>query len=246
MSEQPDLAALIAQLEAERAEMDVTIALLRRRMGMSPANGDTPAASSSTSAMPSAGRDTIITGRVRPDEFFRLSIADAIAKLLSIMKQPQSPASIVSGLKAGGVLTNAKNFPANVNTELKRMRERGTVVNTPSGWGLAEWYPGRPKQNEAPKGKKKTRVRAKVAAKPAAKSTPKVRVRPQPSAKPTPSGEAASADTAPAPPEAAPQSIKSRNGQRAWRAFAAEQIHGGKSMAEAAAAWKERKAASEE
>jgi hypothetical protein len=152
MSDQPDVATVLAQLERERAELDITIAHLKRRLGLAT---DTDAASPVALGGVSngGGRDVQITGRVRADEFFRLSIADAIAKYLGIMKRPEMPATIVAGLRNGGVLTNAKNFPANVNTELKRMRERGLVVNTTAGWGLSEWYPQKPKQPEAPRKK---------------------------------------------------------------------------------------------
>jgi len=157
MADQPDINTLLAQLEAERAELDLTIGRIRRFLMLPEGGGNggatpLPGANSLTA---NVGRDTAITGRVRQDEFFRLSISSAIVKYLSIMKQPQNPTNIVSGLKAGGVLTNAKNFYTNVNTELKRMRARDLVVNTPSGWGLAEWYPQKPKQAEAPKAKKK-------------------------------------------------------------------------------------------
>ncbi len=154
-----DIQTLLAQLEAERAELDVTITQLRRRLGLSPSNGDSPRPL--VPSDPNAGRDTaVVVGRVRPDEFFRLSISDAIMKYIGIMKQPQNPMAIVNGLKAGGVLTNAKNFYANVNTELKRMKARDLIVNTPSGWGLSEWYPNKPKAVEA-KPKKRPKKRPK-------------------------------------------------------------------------------------
>lgn len=218
MADQTDsMTQLLAELETERAELDATISLLRRRLGQSPTadgNGGSPPFTVS----PMVGRDTPVTGRVRTDEFFRLSTADAIMKYLGIMKQPQNPMAIVTGLKAGGVLTNAKNFYANVNTELKRMRMRGLIVNTPSGWGLSEWYPQKPKGNESTAPKKRGRHKSKKAAgaKPKAKAT-------------KPVDSAAKAAAAP--------------GKSEWTQFAAEQMKAGKSMAEAAAAWKERKSA---
>jgi len=215
MADQTDsLTQLLSELEAERAELDSTISLLRRRLGMSASN-DGNGGSNPLGVSPNVGRDTQVTGRVRSDEFFRLSTADAIMKYLSIMKQPQNPTSIVNGLKAGGVLTNAKNFYANVNTELKRMRARTLIVNTPSGWGLSEWYPQKPKGNELPAPKKKGKKKSKKHADAKAK---------------------AGASTAPAPkPSAAP-------GKSGWTKFAGQQMKAGKSMKEAATAWKQRKA----
>lgn len=211
----PTLASLLADLEAERAELDVTIAHLRRRAGFAPGNEGSAAPSTNGGSRDmNAGRDTaVIVGRVRPDEFFRLSIADAITKYLGIMKQPQNPMAVVNGLKAGGVLTNAKNFYANVNTELKRMRARDLVVNTPSGWGLADWYPSKPKQPEPvkKKGKKRGRPRKTITAKTAS------------TVKPAPSGHA-------------------HDAAMTWNQFAGAAVHAGKSLKEAAAEWKQRKA----
>jgi hypothetical protein len=117
------------------------------------------------------------------------------------------------------VLTNAKNFYANVNTELKRMKARDLIVNTPSGWGLSEWYPQKPKGNEpaAPK-KKKSKKTAKKAA--GAKRKAK----------------AGHSTTAASKSSGGP-------GKSEWTRFSAEQMKAGKSMAEAAAEWKKRKAA---
>lgn len=169
MTDPTDVQTLLAELEAERAELDVTIAHLRRRLGIVP-TGDAAGTPTGTAGPLNAGRDAgIVTGRVRPDEFFRLSISNAIMKFLAIMKQPQNPMAIVNGLRAGGVLTNAKNFYTNVNTELKRMKDRELVVNTPSGWGLAEWYPQKPRQLEDQPKKRKRKGAKKGGAKSAAK-----------------------------------------------------------------------------
>lgn len=160
MPEQTDVGALIAQLEAERDELNVTIGILRRRANL-PA-GETGSVTAMESGT-TAGRDTpVVTGRVRSDEFFRMSIRESIMKFLAIMKQPQPPAAIVAGLKAGGVLSNAKHFYANVFTELKRMRDRELVVNTPSGWGLSEWYPQKPRTPEPTRGKRKKKPAKKA------------------------------------------------------------------------------------
>lgn len=202
MVDQPDVSALLALLEAERAEIDVTIAHLRRRLGMPAASPDVPAAGVPSGA--TVGRDSPVTGRVRPDEFFRLSIADAIVRYLNIMKQPQSPMTIVSGLKAGGVLTQAKNFYANVNTELKRMKKRGLVVNTKSGWGLAEWYPSKPKQGEIAKPKRKKRR---------------------------------------GPAKTGSGTVALNPDKMNWHQFLGASAKAGKTMEQAAAEWKQRKAA---
>lgn len=214
MAEQPEL-DLLAKWEAERAELDVMIAGLRRRMGLPQSNGDGSTSPIGSTTVAVLGmREPGATGQIRSDEFFRLSNPEAIKKFLSIMKRPQSPKAIVDGLKAGGVLSNAKNFYANIWTELKRAEERGEVVNTPSGWGLAEWYPVKPKPPE-PKSRKQSKKKGKK--KPSARAT-------------------AASGTSDAP---------ARPTERAggWNAFLAEQIRSGKTMKEAAEEWKKRKAA---
>lgn len=212
MAEQNDVLTLLTQLEAERAELDVTIAHLRRRMGLSLPDIDSNGAPGGIAMAGVVGRDTSVTGRVRPDEFFRLSQRDAIIKYLNIMKQPQSPMSIVKGLKAGGVLSQAKNFYANVNTELKRMKARNVVVNTASGWGLAEWYPQKPKNEPVkPQKKKKSSGKAAIA---------KRKVERKSSVAPTINPD-----------------------KMNWHQFLGASAKAGKTMEEAAAAWKQRKAA---
>jgi hypothetical protein len=146
-----DVAPILAQISS-----DVLIEELRRRLGLAALDGDTQ--NGGPGMAPAGGREPAM-GQIRPDEFFRLSIPEAAKKFLSIMKRPQTPKAIVEGLRAGGVLTNAKNFYGNVYKELMRMDERGELANTPSGWGLAEWYPSKPKGPDA-KPKKKARKRA--------------------------------------------------------------------------------------
>ncbi len=167
-----DFSPILAQLSSE-----VLLEELRRRLGAGGSSGDPTAAPQA--AANSTGRDPALSGQIRADEFFRLSGSEAIRKYLAIMKRPQSPRAIVEGLRVGGVLSNAKNFYANVWTELKRARERGEIVNTPSGWGLAEWYPNKPKQPEPikpiRKGRKKSNAKkartSKAASAPASKAS---------------------------------------------------------------------------
>lgn len=44
-------------------------------------------------------------------------------------------------------MSQAKNFYANVSTAIRRLDERGEVVQLPDTkqWGLSDWYPGRPR-----------------------------------------------------------------------------------------------------
>lgn len=172
-----DLGAYLAQLKEERARLDIIIADVARRLGVD-ANGTSGSASAVAATGTGAGasvRESIVTGRVRSDEFFRMSIPEAVKRFLEIIKQPQSPTAIVNALKAGGVLSQSKNFYTTVWTALRRLRAAGELVNTPSGWGLSVWYPNKPKasgdETKQRKGKKRPKA-ARAPKKPARTAKP--------------------------------------------------------------------------
>ncbi len=135
----------LQKLLADRAALDAMIGRVQADLGLGPSENGTvaPVAGVGVGGSRAYGNLTV-TGQVRPDEFFRMSVPEAIKRYLEIMKQPQTPKAITDGLKSGGVLSEAKHFYANVWTALKRLRATGVVVNTKTGgWGLAEWYAGR-------------------------------------------------------------------------------------------------------
>lgn len=152
----PDLATYLSELEAQRAGLDLLIASIRGRLGLGPGvdGGAAGLGAPSMAGGSGMGRETPV-GRIRTDEFFRMSLPDAIRRYLEIMKQPQSPTAIVAALRAGGVLTTSKNFYTTVWTAMKRLKASGDIVNTTKGWGLSEWYPNRSKGGEEKKGKAK-------------------------------------------------------------------------------------------
>lgn len=169
MTEQSELTAWLAELEAEIAPKVLLIASLRQRLGMEPNGAFTAPSLPGSTATPRASVDAP-SGPLRSDTFFRLSIPEAIKKYLAMAKRPQSPKDIAAALKQGGVLTQASHFYANVTTALKRLRASGDVVNTKEGWGLAVWYPNKAKQNDAPKPKKTKRRSRKAPKKPPVKA----------------------------------------------------------------------------
>jgi hypothetical protein len=211
MSDQ-GLEAYLAKLQAERAMLDIRIAGVRAELGMEavPEVGAGPdyLNAAATSAAP---REPTVTGRVRSDEFYRMSIPEAVKRYLEIMKQPQPPSAIVAALKAGGVLSQSKNFYTTVWTAMRRQRVVGELVNTPTGWALSDWYPNKPKvAGEAKKAKKKGKKHTKTAQKPK---------------KPAKVAKVAS----PAP----------RKG--GWHSYLAERLAAGKTMKEAGAEWRKKK-----
>lgn len=228
MSDQSvDLMTYLAELEQEREALDRHIAAIRRRLELEP-EVQIGGASTPTGTISQTNRDTPTSGRIRADEFFGMSIPEAIKAYLAIVKQPQGPKAIVDGLTGGGLLTNAKYFYANVTTALKRLRTSGQVMLTPNGWGLAVWYPNRARAATpaTKKGRGKRRIRAKATARRAA---PVEAPRPEKSLE------------VKAP--AAHSNGGSPKGANDYRAFMSEQRKAGKSMADVAAEWQARKKA---
>ncbi len=213
-----ELGAYLAKLEEQRARLDIIIADVRRELGLAVENGQVAIPASFNVLSQAGGREPIQTGRIRPDEFFGMSIPEAVKAYLAIMKQPQGPKAIVDGLTAGGLLTNAKYFYANVTTALKRLRASGQVMLTPNGWGLASWYPNRAKVT--PDKKKGRGKRRKFGVK-----SPKRVVAP----------------TALKPEAAHPNGSAPKPGND-YRTFMAERRKAGMMMADVAAEWRRLKA----
>jgi hypothetical protein len=210
-SEDMSFKAQLARIESAMHAGLAAVAVLRNVLGLPPGDG----ASATLAVGPlDLGRDSgsIGSGHIRSDEFFRMSIPDGIVKYLNIVKKPQPPRAIVEGLQRGGMLSNAKNFASNVWTAINRLKDSGIVVNTSNGWGLAEWYPGKPPKAppDAPKGK--SVKKAAKATKPAAKK-------------------------AAAPAKAAPRAAS----VSAYQSFVNERLASGKTMKEANAEWQAHK-----
>jgi hypothetical protein len=143
-----------------------------------------------------------------------MSIPEAVRRYMEIMKAPQTPTAIVGALKAGGVLSESKNFYTTVWTALKRLKKSGDIVNTRTGWGLSDWYPNKPKGGiEERRPKKKAR-------------------------KPKKAAQASQTPTAKAPPPAKKAKVEAGS----YREFLTEQRKAGKTLEEIGAAWRAKKA----
>lgn len=138
--------AVLEDLERERAELDATIATIRRRLGLPEAQ--------IAPGTPNASRKPADASIMRSDEFFGMSIIGASRKYLSIVKQPTSAPNIAREIKAHGLMNDTKTFPNTVYSILYREAERpnGQVVKVggSSKWGLTEWYPSKARQPQAP------------------------------------------------------------------------------------------------
>lgn len=139
-----DYAAVLADLEAKRAQIDAAIAVIRPLA----LGGGLPAGAAIT---PGTGAVNINSqaAELREDTFFNLSIPEATKKYLGMRKKTASTPEIIDALTRGGqVNSSSENFKKTVASVLDRLDSTGAgVVRVARGtWGLASWYPNRPRK----------------------------------------------------------------------------------------------------
>lgn len=138
-----DYAAVLADLEARRAQIDAAIAFIRPLVGTSSALSPVV----SGQVMPSANG----TMELREDSFFSLSIPEAAKKFLSMRKRSATTPEIIDALRRGGQINaSSNNYEKTVGSVLNRAHATGAgIVRVKRGtWGLAEWYPNKPKKSQ--------------------------------------------------------------------------------------------------
>lgn len=122
-------AAVLADLEAKRAELDSAIAAIKvviRQTGAFAATTPVVPRIASLSAVP-------------PNAFVGLSTSAAVHQLLEMVQRRLTMKEIMQGLQAGGLKPNKyRNIYA-----ILRQREayKADVINVNAKWGLAEWNP---------------------------------------------------------------------------------------------------------
>jgi hypothetical protein len=140
MADAANYEAVLADLRAQREELDRTIELIERRLvGL----GIAPTPDRAAPRIDSEPRE------MASDTFFGMSIPDAIKKFLSMVKKKQPTTAITTALNAGGLQHTSKSFYSTVFTVLRRLEGRGEIVRVGKDWGLVEWYPGLRKPNKA-------------------------------------------------------------------------------------------------
>jgi hypothetical protein len=123
-------AAVLADLEAKRAQLDSAIASIRAIMG--------PAGALVRASVPRIAN----LSQVPPDAFTGLSISAASQRLLEMIQRKLSTKEIMQGLLAGGLK------PSNYHNTYAILRQREAykkdISNEGGFWGLSEWNPERP------------------------------------------------------------------------------------------------------
>lgn len=142
--------AVIADLEARKAEIEAAIAALRLVAGGSGSTG-----ASAAGAVPSRPVDPF---DIPNDAFFGLSIGDAVKKYLTMVKRKQTIKEIADALERGGLPHTSTNFIDTVRAMVNRQARTDLelVRVGPGNWGLSAWYGNRrPKEPAKPKARRK-------------------------------------------------------------------------------------------
>lgn len=144
MSTEPiNYEAVIADLEAKKAQIDATINMLRAFSGISTSGVMPPPGGPGGGAAPDAG------SKIAPDAFFGKSIPDATVTHLRNVRKKLSTQAIIDALVTGGLPASKYNT---VYAILRRRENQvGDIINMQGEWGLAAWYPNHTKAKVASK-----------------------------------------------------------------------------------------------
>ena len=114
-------AAVLADLEAKKQQIEVAIAAIKMiaaQSGNAPLGGP---------------------GGSGPSAFLGMSIPDATKKHLTTVRQKQSTQEIMKALEAGGL--PASKYSTVYAVLRRRESQVGDIINMKGDWALAEWYP---------------------------------------------------------------------------------------------------------
>ena len=125
-------AAVLADLEAKRAQLDSAIAAMKVLMEQT----GTLAATA-----PPLPRIASLS-EIPPQAFVGLSTSAAVRMLLEMMQRRLSVREILQGLRAGGLKPNKyRNVYAIMR---QREADKADIIKVDRQWGLAEWNPELP------------------------------------------------------------------------------------------------------
>ena len=133
MPDQPiNYAAVLADLEAKRAQLDSAIAAIKTLMEQTGALAATA---------PPVPRIAGLS-EVPSQAFAGLSVSAAVRKLLEMMQRRMTVREIMQGLQAGGLKPSKYR---NVYAILRqRESDKADIIKVDAKWGLAEWNPELP------------------------------------------------------------------------------------------------------
>lgn len=120
--------AVLADLEARKAQLEAAITAIRTIAGMGPGT---------TAATPVTQNGS---ATISHDTFFGMSIPEATKKLLGMLKRRLTTPEVIKHLIQGGVPEPAYNTTYAVLR--RRQNQIGDIVNVSGEWSLKEWVPG--------------------------------------------------------------------------------------------------------
>ena len=132
---------LLEQLRTERAELDMLIRGLEKRLGVvsSPSDGEV-----SQSNLP---RVTVSLDNIPVGFFHNLSQASAAEKLLRMNDgHPLTTNEIMAAFRKSGMDVSGKNAVTILYNALSRSPKFERVAG--KAWGMAEWYPEKRKKKD--------------------------------------------------------------------------------------------------
>jgi hypothetical protein len=135
MSDQPiNYEAVLADLEARKAQLEAAISGIRLMLGQS---GASPGGGPSGGGGPTPAHDA----------FIGMSIPEAAKKHLTAVRKKLSTQELMTAMEAGGLP------PSKYNTVYAILRRRenqvGDIINMKGDWALQEWYPNYRKKASA-------------------------------------------------------------------------------------------------
>lgn len=135
--------AAIADVEAQIAELNTTLKVMKRLRDSAGSNGaNRPKAETPLRPIMADKPGTTIwdEDEIRSDAFFKLTIGDAAVKYLRkwANRTPQATKAVIHALDRGGI--RGKTYQTIYKTLTRRAKEKGDVVNVHGDWGLKEWY----------------------------------------------------------------------------------------------------------
>jgi hypothetical protein len=142
------LEAALKQLLHERAELDVMIAGLQRRLGK-PVSAISVASPSATGPTGGPSADLV----TYPGEFHLHSLPSATEKILRRVGRPLKTMEILAALKRAEFEIKAKAPVSNLYTAL--VRSPVFIKVRPNTWALSEWHPESAAKAGASKPKKR-------------------------------------------------------------------------------------------
>ena len=134
---------LLEQLRDERAELDLLIQGLEKRLGIVP-NTKSP-----ETTLASGPRVTVSVDSIPVGFFHNLTQIAAAEKLLRMNpSKALTTTEIINAFRKGGMVITSPNAPTILYTALKRSPTFERVAG--KAWGLAEWYPSKDKRKQEP------------------------------------------------------------------------------------------------